>query len=82
VRVTDPEDITLDRATSPVSTNARLEAEHPGWRIRHVPNSHSGTVTWCVQPLPNLTAYSPAELTEYIREASASTPAPCNTESP
>jgi hypothetical protein len=53
---------------------ARLEAEHPGWRIWYVPNSHSGLVTWCAQPLPTLNAYSPKELTGYIREASASAP--------
>lgn len=53
---------------------ARLETEHPGWRVWYVPNSHSGTVTWCAQPLPNLSAYSPAELAGYIRQASASTP--------
>jgi len=47
----------------------RLRAENPGWRLWYVPNSASGHVTWCAQPLPLLNCGSPRELREEIAEA-------------
>lgn len=48
---------------------AQLRAENPGWRLWYVPNSASGHVTWCAQPLPLLNCGSPRELREEIAEA-------------
>lgn len=46
---------------------AELRERHPGWRIWYVPGL--GQTTWCAQPLPNLTAYSPKDLSKAIRES-------------
>lgn len=51
----------------------RLRSLHPGWRIWYVPKFPTGT-TWCAQPMPQIHAYSPADLGKEIAAAEAMIP--------
>lgn len=69
-----------DRLTKLDQELEGLRSRHPGWRIWYVPKFPTGT-TWCAQPLPNLTCYSPKELEAEIASAEKSVPLACESAS-
>jgi hypothetical protein len=50
---------------------AELMRDHPGWRVRFVPNALDGSVTWCAQREPTIHVYSCEDLGKEIALADA-----------